>query len=158
MKKLMVILVVLMTSATAWGQSNPWKPVKDAYIMNEMEQSLADSMAEDVNEMYGRIDEVKIVRVRCEQDQREPMLWRATLWIDLGEGFGIHTIHMMGIEGGSHTRIRWEMSGYSDENRDYPIGAAGYWYGATGSTTPAWVPCDSSGSAARLQSRAQRST
>ena len=79
MKKLMVILVVLMTSATAWGQSNPWKPVKDGYIMNEMEQSLADSMADDVNEMYGRIDEVKIVRVRCEQDQREPRLWRATL-------------------------------------------------------------------------------
>jgi hypothetical protein len=123
MKKLMVILVMLMTSATAWGQSNPWKPVKDGYIMNEMEQSLADSMADDVNEMYGRIDEVKIVRVRCEQDQREPRLWRATLWIDLGEGFGIHTIHMMGIEGGSHTRIRWEMSGYSDENRDYPTWA-----------------------------------
>ena len=24
-------------------------------------------------------------------------------------------------------------------------GAAGYWYGATGSTTPTWVPCDIGG-------------
>jgi hypothetical protein len=120
LKKVLLVLAAILVTATVWGQSNPWKPVEDGYVMNEIEQSLADSMVDNVNEMYDRIDEVKIVRVRCEQDQSERRLWRATLWIELGEGFGIHTIHMMGIEGGSHTRIRWEMSGYSDNNEGYP--------------------------------------
>jgi hypothetical protein len=122
-KPIMILVVVLMTSTTAWGQSNPWKPVNDGYIMNGMEQSLAFAMADNVNEMYGRIDEIKIVRVRCEPDKTEPMVWEATLWIDMGGGFGIHTIHMTGIEGGRHILIRWEMSGGFDDNEGYPTWA-----------------------------------
>jgi predicted oxidoreductase len=40
----------------------------------ELLHDLADSMVNVADEMYGRIDEVKIVHVRCEQDQSQPRL------------------------------------------------------------------------------------
>jgi hypothetical protein len=100
----------------------PWRPHEDGYVMNDVEQTLAEDMAQPVNDMYHMIDEVKIVRARCSKEDHKGTggFWRATLWVSIPNGFGIHTIHMMGIEGNGQSAIRWEMSGYVDNNEGYP--------------------------------------